>query len=218
MRVLVVFESMFGNTHLVAERIARGLAGAGEVRVASVAEATDDALAGCDLVVVGGPTHVHGMASARTRDAAREQAGREDADLAMDPDAEGPMLREWFDGLTLPAGCRAAAFDTRLHGPAALTGRASRGIAKRLERHGASLVAPPESFFVGRDNNRRRGGRPCRGVGGVPRPRGRGRGPRVGQAGSSGPAATARPGYRVTRPSPSTATSSVKPGNRPRSV
>ncbi len=153
MRILVVFESMFGNTHLVAERIARGLAGSGEVRVASVAEATDDALAGRDLVVVGGPTHVHGMASARTRDAAREQAGREDAGLAMDPDAEGPMLREWFDGLTLPAGCRAAAFDTRLHGPAALTGRASRGIAKRLERHGASLVAPPESFFVGRDNH-----------------------------------------------------------------
>jgi hypothetical protein len=153
MRALVVFESMYGNTHLVAERIALGLGAAGEVRVASVADATDEALADADLVVVGGPTHVHGMATARTRDAAREQAAKAEGELAMDPDAEGPMLRDWFDELTLPDGCRGAAFDTRLHGPAALTGRASRGIAKRLERHGASLVAPPESFFVGKDNN-----------------------------------------------------------------
>jgi hypothetical protein len=151
-RVLVVFESMFGNTHLVAERVALGLADAGEARVASVAEATPEALADVDLLVVGGPTHVHGMATDRTRQAAREQAEQPDSGVELDPDAEGPALRDWFDDLTLPGGCRAAAFDTRVHGPGALTGRASRGIAKRLERHGASLIAPPESFFVGRDN------------------------------------------------------------------
>ena len=153
MRALVVFESMFGNTHLVAERVALGLGAAGEARVASVAQATPEAIAEVDLLVVGGPTHVHGMATDRTRQAAREQAERPDSGIAMDPDAEGPALRDWFDGLALSGGCRGAAFDTRVHGPGALTGRASRGIAKRLERHGATLVAPPESFFVGRDNH-----------------------------------------------------------------
>ena len=150
MRALVVYESMFGNTHTVAERIARGVGGA---RLVAVADATAEVLAEADLVVVGGPTHVHGMASGRTRDAARQQAEEPGSGLTLDPDAEGPTLREWFDGLTLPPGCRAAAFDTRVHGPAALTGRASRGIARRLERHGVTLVAPPESFFVGRDNH-----------------------------------------------------------------
>lgn len=150
MRALVVYESMFGNTHTVAERIARGL---GDARLATVADATAEVVAGADLVVVGGPTHVHGMVSGRTRDAARQQAEEPGSGLTLDPDAEGPTLREWFDTLTLPPGCRAAAFDTRVHGPAPLTGRASRGIAKRLERHAATLVAPPESFFVERDNH-----------------------------------------------------------------
>lgn len=150
MQALVVYESMFGNTHTVAERIARGL---GDARLVAVGEATAEIVAGADLIVVGGPTHVHGMVSGRSRDAARQQAEDPESGLTLDPDAEGPTLREWFDALTLPAGHRAAAFDTRMHGPAPLTGRASRGIAKRLERHAATLVVPPESFFVERDNH-----------------------------------------------------------------
>lgn len=152
MRTLVVFESMFGNTHRVAECIARGMAVGGEVRVVPVADATPEALDGIDLLVVGGPTHVHGMTSARSREAAHDQAGLPDSGLMMDPDAEGPGLRDWFGGLSLPHGLAAAAFDTRMHGAAALTGRASKGIAKRLARHGTRPVAEPESFFVGKDN------------------------------------------------------------------
>ena len=153
MRAVVVFESMFGNTRLVAERVARGLSAAGEVDVLPVGEATSEALDGVDLLVVGGPTHVHGMTTPRTRDAAHEQAHRPDASVTLDPEAEGPGLREWFDRLTIPAGCRAAAFDTRARGPAVLTGRASKGIAKRLDDHGATLVAQSESFQVDRENH-----------------------------------------------------------------
>ncbi len=41
-----------------------------------------------------------------------------------------------------------AAFDTRFRWPELLSGTAARGIAKRLERKGARLIAEPESFFV----------------------------------------------------------------------
>jgi hypothetical protein len=50
-----------------------------------------------------------------------------------------------------PAGrypVKAAAFDTRLHGPAALTGRASKGVAHLLRAHGFDVVAEPESLLV----------------------------------------------------------------------
>ena len=39
MRALVVYESVYGNTHLIAEAIARGLRPAYAVQVVSVAEA-----------------------------------------------------------------------------------------------------------------------------------------------------------------------------------
>jgi hypothetical protein len=151
MKVLVIYESMYGNTHAVAEAIADGLGADVRAQVVPVEHADAAALDGVDLVVVGGPTHLHGMSTARSRDAAVEAAGKPDADLQLDEDAEGPGLREWFDQLDveLPA---AAAFDTRMHGPVLVTGRASKGIAKRLVAHGAALVAEPKSFLVGKHN------------------------------------------------------------------
>jgi hypothetical protein len=47
----------------------------------------------------------------------------------------------------------AAAFDTRVDLPVALTGRASKGIARKLRRHGATLISRPESFLVTKDNH-----------------------------------------------------------------
>jgi hypothetical protein len=35
-----------------------------------------------------------------------------------------------------------------MHGPAALTGRASKGVARLLRAHGFDVVAGPESFLV----------------------------------------------------------------------
>ena len=60
MEVAVVYESIFGNTRLVAETIAEGLrsADAGvQVALLPVANATDDKVGEVDLLVVGGPTH-----------------------------------------------------------------------------------------------------------------------------------------------------------------
>jgi len=110
------------------------------------------ALDGVDLLVVGGPTHVHGMSRPKTRSAAADAAAKAESDLTMEPGADGPGLREWFDGLnaTPPAG---AAFDTRLDAPPAFTGRASKSIGKRLRKLGCELIAKPESFRVTKENH-----------------------------------------------------------------
>ena len=61
-------------------------------------------------------------------------------------------LRAWLDMLDLCDG-HAAAFDTRLPANALLTGKASKGIAATLQKHGFQLVAEPISFFVDRHNH-----------------------------------------------------------------
>jgi hypothetical protein len=135
MRATVVCESSFGNTRKIGEAIAEAL----DAELLSV----DDPLPGpdeIDLLVVGAPTHVHGLPGKRSRTAAVEQGG-----TGADP-ARG--VREWIEGLPRPGGAWAAAFDTRLEKPALLTGSAARGIAKRLRYRGFELVAKPESFFV----------------------------------------------------------------------
>ena len=152
MRAVVVYESMYGNTHVVADHIGVGLGSTFDVVVTSIEGADDDLLANVDLLVVGGPTHAHGMTSTGTRKAAVD-AARKDEDLDLDPDAEGPGLRDWFPQLKTPHGTAAAAFDTRIHAPAPLTGRASKGIARRLRHHGFDLVAEPGSFLVDTHNH-----------------------------------------------------------------
>ena len=147
MRALVVYESMFGNTRRVAEQIAHGMGPDVEVTVSSVQEVFASPLSGFDLVVVGGPTHVHGLSRQTSRTAAADKADK-DPDLAFEPDADGPGLREWLDTVGPVSAIRAAAFDTRADAPEILTGHASHGIAKRLRRHGFVLVADPESFLV----------------------------------------------------------------------
>jgi len=147
MRAVVVYESMYGNTHLIADAIGTGLGTAFDVSVVAVSQASPTVLAGADLVVVGGPTHVHGMSRAATRKAAVQAADKPASPLTVEPDAPGPGLREWFAALDrYPV--KAAAFDTRVHGPAALTGRASKGVAHLLREHGFDVVAGPESFLV----------------------------------------------------------------------
>lgn len=153
MRAVVVYESMYGNTHSLADAIGAGLRGPGdEVDVVPVHDATNAVLAGADLLVAGGPTHVHSLTRPSTRKAAVDAAEKPEADLVLDPDAEGEGLREWFDRVeALPRS--AAAFDTRIDASAMLTGRASKGIAKRLRKHGCELVLEPESFLVSKENH-----------------------------------------------------------------
>ena len=153
MRVLVVYESMYGNTHAVANSVAEGLRDkACDVTVVPVGRATEELIRHCDLLVVGGPTHVHGLPRPSTRRAAAEAAEKPDSRLALEPGALGPGLREWLDGLVPLRGIPAAAFDTRMEGPALFTGQASHGIAQRLRRRGYRIVGKVQSFLVSKQN------------------------------------------------------------------
>jgi hypothetical protein len=155
MQVLIVYESIFGNTHQVAEAIA---AGARDARPGTFAEcapagdATPERIAAADLLVVGGPTHARGMSFSKSRvgavqDAANPAKKRKGGTYTVDPNAEGVGLRDWFHGLPKAQNAsRAAAFDTRLAFP--LAGGAAKGIARRLHSRGYELVAEPEGFIV----------------------------------------------------------------------
>ena len=140
MRALVIYESMYGNTHQIAEAIAEGMDLPDDVAVLPVSEATQTMLDQVDLIVVGGPTHAHGMSRERTRKAAVDAAKKPSKALHLDPTAAGVGLRDWFDSLGTVHGM-AAAFDTRNEAPAVFTGRAATGIAKMLRQHGMTLVA-----------------------------------------------------------------------------
>ena len=151
MRALMVYESMYGNTHVVASKIADGLHATHEVILVPVADATAELVASADLLVVGAPTHMHGLPRAATRRMAADAASKNPSDQWLDPAIIGPGIRDWLSGL----GGRhalAAAFDTRLNGVPLLTGRASRVIGRLLKRRGYRLIVAPESFLVSQQN------------------------------------------------------------------
>jgi hypothetical protein len=152
MRIVVVYESSYGNTHLIADAVGEGLRTGNDVEVVPVSEASQELITNADLVVVGGPTHVHGMSRERTRQAAAEAANKPDSGLTLDPDAAGPGLRDWFASLR-PVKTNAAAFDTRIDAPAVITGRASKGISRQLRHHGFREIVEPTSFLVTKDNH-----------------------------------------------------------------
>jgi hypothetical protein len=140
MRALVVFDSMFGNTQHIAAAVADGIRSYAVVDMVPVDLAPPQVDEGVDLLVVGGPTHAHGMSSKRSRTVSPQQA-------AHGATASRIGLREWLTGLNatdLPA----AAFDTRYRKPRWLTGSAASRAARQLRHHHCRLVEPPESFFV----------------------------------------------------------------------
>lgn len=143
MNALLVYESIYGNTRAIAEAIAEGLGG--EVTVLPVHVAAQQP-GPVDLLVVGGPTHMHGLATDRSRLVAADGA-REDG-AHVEPGATGqPGLRSWLRDLPDSPGLHAATFDTRLDRSPWMTGTAARGIARRLRRHGIEVLAS-ESFLV----------------------------------------------------------------------
>jgi HSP20 family molecular chaperone IbpA len=154
MKITIVYESMFGNTHTVAQAISDGVRQAhpdADVECVAVGNAPPEAMKSTDLLIVGGPTHIRHMATDFSRK--MQIRGEKKAEAKGEPahelelDAAGPDLREWFHQLPkAKVGTQAAAFDTRLG--SALAGGAAYGIAHRLHKHGYYLVKNPEGFVV----------------------------------------------------------------------
>jgi hypothetical protein len=141
MRARVVFESIFGNTQLIAQAVADGLAQSVTVDLEEVGTAATDIGDDVDLLVVGGPTHVFGMSRERTRDSAAQQ-------VAGDVVSTGEGLREWLGTVTGGSpDTGAAAFDTRIDKPR-LPGSAAHGAERRLRRLGFQIIEPAASFYV----------------------------------------------------------------------
>jgi flavodoxin len=126
MNALVVFDTQYGNTEQVAHAIALGLAPAFSVQLAKADQIAKIDAERLDLLIVGGPTHRHRISEP----------------LAA--------MLEAIPRKTLK-GIKVAAFDTRYHMAAWLTGSAARGIARDLRKLGGRLVVPAQSFFMERD-------------------------------------------------------------------
>jgi hypothetical protein len=137
-RALVVYESMYGNTAKVAAAIAEGM---GDAVVIEVGAAPAFLPTEVEIVVVGGPTHAHGMSHTGSRKDAAERVTRPVI-------SRGPGIREWIAGLRVAKPTLAASFDTRANGPEILTGSAAKGAAKALQGRGCRLAAPPASFVL----------------------------------------------------------------------
>jgi menaquinone-dependent protoporphyrinogen IX oxidase len=143
MDAIVVYESVYGNTRAVAEAVADGLGGVPVLPVREAARRDGPV----DLLVIGGPTHMHGLASTRSRQAAVDEAEEKRA-VHIDPYAmASPGLRSWLRELSPDVVRQAAAFDTRLDKAPWLTGAAARSIARRLHWRGIDVLAT-ESFLV----------------------------------------------------------------------
>jgi hypothetical protein len=154
MRSLVVYESMYGNTRQVAEAIADGCRRAGPASAVRAADFDPSTLTDLDLLVLGGPTHAWSMSRPKTRQAAVSKPNPGTPPVEAQPGESG--IRELLGRLPRP-GCPVAVYDTRIAGPALVTGRASTAITRRLRRLGIRPMIGKRSFLVSRASRLRPG-------------------------------------------------------------
>ena len=144
MRALLVFESMFGNTEGIARAVADGLSVHLPVDIVEVGSARVRFDGDVSLLVVGGPTHAHGMSRSGTRQNPRP--GKRPPRSDYSPEIG---VRELLEKLDPARGeVDVATFDTRFAKPRWLTGSAAASAMKRLRELGYRMACEPASFFV----------------------------------------------------------------------
>ncbi|RYC13380.1 flavodoxin family protein [Nocardioides zhouii] len=145
MNVVIVFESMFGNTASVAADVRAGLVEAGAtVVLAGVASIPAQALSSCDLLVLAAPTHAFTLS--------RPESRAEAVAKGAHPDHAATGLREWLATLgdVLPASSprpAVAVLDTRVTKVRHLPGSAARSAARALAKLDFDVVHRA-SFYV----------------------------------------------------------------------
>ena len=133
MKILLIYDSVHGNTEQIAKTIGNALRARNEIRVLRVSDAKPTDLANLNLLIVGSPTHQFR------------------ASPAMKKFLGGIRKRELKD-------IGVAAFDTRLGmddlpSPilppfVKIFGYSAKPIADALVSKGGKLIASPEGFFV----------------------------------------------------------------------
>ena len=132
MKIMVIFDSAFGNTEKIARSIADAFGLSEEVEIFRVTEVSPQQLNGIDLLIVGSPT----------------QGFR-----------PLPSIQNFLDKIPSSAlqGIKVAAFDTRIGGKGAgtagrfvarLGGYAAPRLAGVLKKKGGNLISEPEGFVV----------------------------------------------------------------------
>lgn len=133
MKILIVYDSYFGNTKQVAKVIGDALCLHGSVEICRVCDVALERLKEVDLLIVGSPTRAFRPTKA--------------IDAFLDRIPTGGLQ-----------GAKVLAFDTRLsavetssrllNALSAVFGCAACPIGEKLEQKGGVLLAPPEGFFV----------------------------------------------------------------------
>ncbi len=132
LKIILVYDTAYGNTEKIARAIAGGMASAGEVRLIRADKAQANELKEADLIIIGSPTQ------------------------GFRPLALVQKLLEEIPANSLK-GIKAAAFDTRIAGEEAkgagrliakIGGYAAPRIASALKKKGLDLIAEPEGFNV----------------------------------------------------------------------
>ena len=80
MKITVVYESMFGNTHQVAQAIVTAFGRHepdADVECVPVGDASTELIKSTNLLVVGGPTHIRGITSGFSRKIGNQRRGAE---------------------------------------------------------------------------------------------------------------------------------------------
>ena len=135
MKVLIIYDSVFGNTEQVAQAMGNALGSQAEVNILRVGDVKPEHLTGLDVLIVGSPTR-------RFRPT--------------------PAISNFLKGIPKNGlkGIKVAAFDTRftmeeiessifiLPILVKIFGYAAKPIADRLKKKGGDLIVPPEGFYV----------------------------------------------------------------------
>jgi flavodoxin len=129
MKTLIVYDSLFGNTEQLAVVMARALMVYGPSRGGHVNETPFTQLRDVDLLILGCPTQQWNLT---------------------------PDMKIWLERAPQEAlrGPRLACFDTRARIPLWIGRHAAPLMARYLRRRGATLIAPPQGFFL-RERDRR---------------------------------------------------------------
>jgi hypothetical protein len=151
LKIMIIYESMFGETRRIAEAVERGarsVAGPGvAVTLRRVSDAQPEEVWDLDVLVVGAPTHAQALSRPETRAEAAKWASDHSRHLTLEPDALEDGVREFLPTLH-PTDADFVAFDTRVDAPELFTGSAARGIRRRLIGKGLEALLPAESFLV----------------------------------------------------------------------